>query len=211
LIDQKGYDVSCLSANHRSKIRRGLARSRIEPIEDARIFVEKGWPLNAETLSRQGRFRPSEALRRWRCLASALGQVDGLRAWGAWVEGELAAIAVTFQLEDCVNLLILRSALTHRSAYPNDALVYTIAREALSRPEVSCVSYGEESILGLDTLDSFKTGLGFEKRPVRQVLLLHPLLRWLKPLLLSRTAVRTAARFAHVPTARKIMGAIRLL
>ncbi|MDZ7372433.1 MAG: GNAT family N-acetyltransferase [candidate division KSB1 bacterium] len=211
LIDDRGYDLHHLSANLRSKVRRGLARCRVEPIQEPETLEVEGWPLNVETLTRQGRFRVRTARERWKRVAQSLGKIEGLQAWGARVDGELASLAVTFRVQDCVNLLILRSTLQHRWAYPNNALVFTIVREAFAQPGVTCVSYGEESILGLDSLDVFKTGMGFERRPVRQVLILHPLLRWAKPLVKNRVVEATASRYPDNLVLRKIVGAARWL
>jgi hypothetical protein len=169
-----------LSSNSRSKIRRGLKRCKVEPI-DFRLLAEKGEELDHSTRERQGRTVSSASNSYWQKYYSNAAQTVGAEAWGAFVDGELAAYLIGFRVENCSNLVILRSKQELLSSYPNNALLFSYLRHVLGRGEVDSVSYGLEPIQhDMEALDHFKLGLGFEKKPCGQRVEVAP---WLRPLL----------------------------
>ena len=100
----------------------------------------------------------------------------------------LAAFLIAVTVGDCVYLPVLKSASAHLSEYPNNAVVYTLTRDALDRPGVKEVSWGLESLLpSLAGLERFKDGMGFRRRPIGQRI---EMTRWLD------TAVRGPATWA---------------
>ncbi|MDZ7292063.1 MAG: hypothetical protein ONB44_05900 [candidate division KSB1 bacterium] len=173
LCEKGAYGLDLLSANQRSKVRRGLKHCQVGQITEAEYFCSQGWSLHAETLKRQGRLAKADR-RNWKRTANCLGHFAGLEVWGAWFEEALAAFVLTFQVEDCVHLLTFRSADQYLRYYPNNALIYTVISEMLSREAVRLVSFGEESLQGLESLDAFKTGMGFRKQPMVQKIILNP-------------------------------------
>jgi len=96
------------------------------------------------------------------------------------VDGYLAAYLVTLWVEDWAYILINRSANAYLRFYPNNALIFTVTQQLLSRPGISTVSYGWEPLYPLESLEHFKLRMGFAKEPVRQCIILTP---WLRPLL----------------------------
>jgi hypothetical protein len=111
-----------------------------------------------------------------------------MEGWGAVVDDTLAAFLVTVRFDDCVEFLLARSRNDCLEAYPNNALIYTVAHEMLVRRGLRQVTFGLESLESVRPLDEFKFGMGFRAAPMRQRIVFHPL----AGALLGRGVVRTA-------------------
>jgi hypothetical protein len=102
-----------------------------------------------------------------------------MEGWGAFVGGDLAAFLLTAELGDCVEFLLARSRSDLLDAYPNNALIFTVAEEMLVKRRVGKITFGLESLEPVGPLDQFKFGMGFRREPIRQRVVFHPLLRTL--------------------------------
>ncbi|GIW43754.1 MAG: hypothetical protein KatS3mg077_1036 [Candidatus Binatia bacterium] len=188
VLDTRDYGLEGLSANVRSKIRRGLRRCHVGPA-DLGTLEREGWELNLETLRRQNR-GDAWTEQHWRRFWRAAQQVPGVEGWGAWVGDKLAAFLVTVSFEDAVEFLLSRSTTDERGAYPNNALLFRVAEEMLVRRQAPQITFGLESLEDVKPLDEFKFSMGFRARPLRQVVVFHPVLRSI----LSRPEWRTLVR-----------------
>lgn len=194
VCDDPGYGLSSLSGKARNQLRRGLENCSVRRLSFADLRRHGGLELSRSTLRRQNRGVPADHDSYWLGYYAAAEPIDTAECWGAFVGDELAASLIAVTIEDCANLLVLRSAREHLGRYPNNALVYTFTRNALSRPWVTEVSWGLESLLpDLVPLEHFKVGMGFEERSVGQRL---DVTGWLKVLLRSPAA--PAARMVAV-------------
>lgn len=188
VCDNPSYDLEGLSANVRSKVRRGLKRTRIEPVPFAVVAAE-GRQAHSDTLARQGRdgvLVGSKWERFWKTAAAT----PGMEAWGAWVGEVLAAFLVAVRFEDGVDFLLARSRNDELNAYPNNALIFHVTHELLRHQRVPEITFGLEALEPVGPLDQFKFGMGFRPRPLRQRVVFHPVLR----MLLRHGAVRSAFR-----------------
>jgi hypothetical protein len=174
VCDNRAYGMDALSANIRSKVRRGLKRCRIEPVPFAVIAVE-GRRAHQDTLARQGRDGVLEG-ERWDRFWTAAAATPGVEGWAAWSGDVLAAFLVTVTFEDGVEFLLARSCSDELNAYPNNALIFQIAEEMLVRRGVPEITFGLESLEPVGPLDQFKFGMGFQPRPLRQRVVFHPLI-----------------------------------
>jgi hypothetical protein len=102
-----------------------------------------------------------------------------MEGWGAFVQGELAAFLLTAELGDCVEFLLARSRSDLLDAYPNNALIFTVAEHLLVKRRVSKITFGLESLEPVGPLDQFKFGMGFRREPIRQRVVFHPVLQTL--------------------------------
>jgi hypothetical protein len=176
VCDVESYGLEQLSANVRSKVRRGLRRCEVKPVPFAELAV-LGRAADTDTLSRQGRswrFGGKEWDRYWKA-----ADRPGMEGWGAFVGGDLAAFLLTAELGDCVEFLLARSRSDLLDAYPNNALIFTVAEEMLVKRRVGKITFGLESLEPVGPLDQFKFGMGFRREPIRQRVVFHPLLRTL--------------------------------
>lgn len=179
VADQSGYGLSSLSGKARNQTRRGLENCEVRPVSFEEL-AGAGMTLNRETLARQNRKPGADFEAYWKNYYSQAARVDGAEAWGAFVTGELAAYLIAFQMEGVAHVLIVRSASRFLKQYPNNALMYGYLEYALNRAGLKEVSIGLESIQeGMDTLDHFKIGMGFHKKPIGQRIVLCPALRML--------------------------------
>jgi hypothetical protein len=173
--DDAGYGLETLSSNNRSKVRRGLKRCRVEPTPMA-VIAEHGKRAHEDTVGRQGRDGVLGG-ERWGRFFDVAGRTEGFEGWAAWIDDQLAAFLITVSFPDSVEFLLARSRSDLLGAYPNNALVFTVTEEMLARRRVGLITYGLESLEPVGPLDQFKFGMGFSRRPLRQRIVFHPLLR----------------------------------
>jgi hypothetical protein len=175
VCDHRDYGLGLLSANVRSKVRRGLKRCEVGPA-DLSVLEAEGQVAHRDTLRRQRR-EDAWSEEQWRRFWQAARVVPGVEGWAAWVDGRLAAFLVTVTFEDAVEFLLARSCSDERNAYPNNALIYTVTEEMLVRRRAPQITFGLESLEPVKPLDEFKFSMGFRPKPIRQVVVFHPLLR----------------------------------
>lgn len=175
VLDDPGYGLESLSANNRSKVRRGIKRCRVESVSPAAI-AQEGKRAHADTVGRQGRDGVLDG-DRWERFFAAAAVTEGFEGWGAYVDDELAAFLITVVFEDSVEFLLARSRSDMLNAYPNNALIFTVAEEMLTRRRLREITFGLESLEPVGPLDQFKFGMGFTQRPLRQRVVFHPFVR----------------------------------
>lgn len=180
----KEYDLKALHPKMRNKVRQGLKNCAVQAIGFEDLY-EHGFPLNMDTLKRQTRDDATFSQRsEWARFCEAGKRVDGASAWGAFVSDGLAAYMVTFITGQYCNILHQCSRTELLPTKANNALTYVVTKEMLSSSTIDYVSYGQSSIRGDQAgLDEYKTRLGYKKRLINFVVVLHPLL---KPLLIGR-------------------------
>jgi hypothetical protein len=194
LCRHRGYDVTILSANNRSKARRGLRHHEVRPIT-IEEFRDKGYACDADTQTRNGLRPPTvqEFRSRW-----AVQEPSPYRQiWGALAQGELAAYLLLRHCERWSEIVSTGAANAHLKHYPNHALFVTVLTHLLSGAAIESVSYGMSSAqldTRADTLHAYKLSLGFEAVPVVRDVQVHPLI---KPLMnrFTRQILRTADRW----------------
>lgn len=191
VVREGSYGMEHLSASARSKVRRGLKQCNIAPITQERL-AEDGWRLQHDTLLRQGR---PDALTRehWQRICRAGSDLPGFEAWGAFVNGELGSAALVGQVDATCFLLYVQSHRQYLGLYVNNALIYTLTQTLLARADVRTIFYGVHSLDAPASVDTFKFGMGYTPKPVRQQIAFHP---WLAPLFnrTSHAAVKQIAR-----------------
>lgn len=175
VCDNRAYGLDALSANNRSKVRRGIKRCRVENTPLG-VIAEHGRRAHADTVGRQGRDGVLGA-ERWERFFTTAAATDGFEGWAAWVDDELAAFLITVVFDDSVEFLLARSRSDMLNAYPNNALIFTVAEEMLVRRGLREITFGLESLEPVGPLDQFKFGMGFTQRPLRQRVVFHPWLR----------------------------------
>lgn len=185
VCDTQDYGLDSLSANVRSKVRRGLKRCTVAALP-CEVAAVAGRRAHTDTLARQGR-EGMLADERWERFWAAAAAAPGVEVWGAWTAPDtLAAFLVTVTFEEGVEFLLARSCSDELHAYPNNALLFQVTAEMLVRRRVPEITFGLESLEPVGPLDQFKFSMGFRTRPLRQRIVFHPVLR----ALLRRASVR---------------------
>lgn len=202
------YDFGSLHQKARNQTRRGLENCQVRQI-DFDYLADHGEPLIIESFERQGRIRTGNpgAFQRH---CNSWKSVEGFEVWGAFIEDELTAFMIVQLLEDFCHIEWIYSSGRYLRAYPNNALVFTVTKEMLSRPGISQVSYGLEPLKSLQGLARFKLRMGYEKRPLKQRVVFNPLL---KPFFNRATYPLLAAYAQRQPQSefwQKVEGVMRI-
>jgi hypothetical protein len=123
----------------------------------------------------------------------------------------MAAFLVSVRFDDSVEFMLARSRSDCLDAYPNNALIFEVARLMLEERGMRQITFGLESLEPVAALDQFKFGMGFRAAPLRQQVVFHPLLR---ALLQPRALRANICRFAESRGStggfwRKALGLVR--
>ena len=174
VYEQADYDLENLGKWARKNVRRGLNHCRVEPISFQRL-ADEGFALQLDTLDRQGR-RLGLKKGAWarRCLSAA--RLPGFEAWGALVEGKLAASVMTFPMNDCMYMLYQQCHRDYLADHVNNALSFVVTQTLIRRPQVKSIFYGLHSLDAPPSVDEFKFRMGYAANPVRQRVIFHPAL-----------------------------------
>ena len=175
VCDTREYTLDALSANVRSKVRRGLKRCTVGPVPFS-MLATAGLRAHQDTLDRQGRESILSG-ERWSRFWAAAAMTPGFEGWGAWTDDRLAAFLVTVTFDESVEFLLARSCSDELGAYPNNALIFYVTEEMMVRRGAPEITFGLESLEPVAPLDQFKFGMGFRARPLRQRVVFHPLVR----------------------------------
>jgi hypothetical protein len=176
VCDVESYGIDQLSANVRSKVRRGLRRCEVRAVPFPELAAI-GRAADGDTLARQGRTWRFGG-KQWDSYWKAADR-PGMEGWGAFVGDQLAAFLLTAELGDCVEFLLARSRSDLLDAYPNNALIFRVAEEMLVKRGFGKITFGLESLEPVGPLDQFKFGMGFRREPIRQRVVFHPVLQTL--------------------------------
>jgi len=194
VYEDEFYDISLLSKWGRKNVRRGLKSCVVEPITFERL-ADEGWKLQLDTLDRQAHNHDSETVRAtWKRRCMAAKDLPGFEAWGAIVNGRLAASVITFLMDDCVYMLYQQCHRDFLREHVNNALGYIVTESMVKRPEVKSILYGLHSLDAPPSVDEFKFRMGYSAKPVRQRVVFHP---WLAPFFnpVSHRAIKAIANW----------------
>lgn len=210
VVDDRSYDLGSIrSANRRHNIRRGIKCCSVERVSFD-LFVRDAGPLIEDTMKRQGRVFNQDVVEMWQNYHRLAASNPLFEAWASLISNQLAAMCVLIVVgvRAYIETTFSRSDLL--AYHPVDALVFAVTKLAISRDNVTHVSYGKRPIIGEpETLVSFKESMGFRKTPLKERIEVHPFLRPFlhKPLrsLVGIAATRASDRSMY---ARIISGVI---
>jgi hypothetical protein len=176
VCSDRNYDFASLSQNVRSRTRRGLARCRIEKL-DFDFLASHGYALTAETTMRQMGIAPSSSEQEWHKFCASARLSPDFEAWGAFVEDRLATFIVAMLVEDCYYIHLQKSASDLLKFYPNNALLFTVMKTTLARPEVRTINHGPKALAVGKGLQYYKTSMGFQLEPHTEQVVFNPLVK----------------------------------
>ncbi len=176
VYEADSYDFENLGKWARKNIRRGMGHCSVEQISFERL-ADEGFALQTDTLARQGRKLDIEReVWQTRCLSAK--DLVGFEAWGALVNGRLAASVITFQMDDWCYMLYQQCHRDYLSQHVNNALSFVVTRTMVGRPDIKAILYGLHSLDAPPSVDEFKFRMGYTAKPVRQRVVFHP---WVRP------------------------------
>ena len=170
------YCMDVLTTKVRNRLRKGLRECQVEKLR-LKVLANEGWELQRNTLERQGRL-DSMSQSEWAQMCMAAEDLEGFEAWGAFVDGQLAASILMCCIDDIYYILFAQSHSDYLRLYVNNALFYTASRDALAREGASGIFGNLHSLDAPESVSEFKLHLGFSAKPVRQRVVFHP---WATP------------------------------
>jgi hypothetical protein len=174
LVRDRDYDLENLYRKQRTSVSRGLEDCQVRQMSFDELHF-RGMPLNVDTLTRQRRSDPTFAdTDQWARFCQAGERVDGAQAWGAFVNGELAAYVVLFRIASVVSILYQNSRTNLMKLHPNPALIFTVTQTMMRIPGIDSVYYGPGWLNTSQGLNAFKRHMGFDEEPVVSVVRLRP-------------------------------------
>jgi len=167
IVKGQNFNIKSISNRKaRQDIKRGLKYADIYQISFSRLAAE-GWNLRSKVLTRQGR-QGYETQIEWELLCRSAASFPGFEAWGAIHKGELISSLLAFICDDCYTLIYQQSSPEHFKSGVNNAIIYTVIKQALERSEISQVFISLHSLDAPSSVDAFKFRMGFNALPVRQ-------------------------------------------
>lgn len=164
----KDYDLSCLHRNARNHTRRGLENCQVKQI-DFDYLRKYGMELNEDTAMRQGRQSQYCDFDYWNKYCKAAKTVEGVDAWGAFIEGKLTSFLISVQTQDNWREWVVNHSLTAlRNKSPNNALAFTVAQYLFQKEKCNGICYGLGSLEETGSLDHFKSRMGWTVQPIKQ-------------------------------------------
>jgi hypothetical protein len=207
IFDEPSYTLDGLDRRSRQNIRKGLKNCRVEPVSLERL-AEEGWLLEMDTTSRQERQATiSEEIWSRRYMAAA--DLPGFEAWGALVDDRLVASLLTFQMEDCCEMISQQCHRDYLNARVNNALSFVVTQEMINRDGIQSAFYTLQSLDAPPSVDEFKFRMGYKAKAVRQRVVFHP---WLEPFInnfIHATVARFLRRYPGNRTLAKAEGMLR--
>ena len=204
---QNCYNLETLNSKARNGVKRGLECFAIERIPFERLATE-GWILQEDTLIRQN--RPGSMTRKqWENLCLAAKDLQGFEVFAAISGGELAAAVIVCRIDDIYNVPFAMSHCRFLRNHVNNALFFSFCCELLNRDKVKSIFFTVQSLDAPANVDEFKQRMGFEKKIVRQDVIVHPLLKPVVTSTLHALSQRLLNRFPSSHQLAKAEGLMR--
>lgn len=172
VFEGQTYDIELFGHRTRKNTRRGLKNCSVEPMSLPEL-VDLAWELRLDALDRQKRHL-SISLDSWRKRYLTASDLPGFQAWGAQVNGRLAGYIVTFRMDECLCIIDHQSHRDFLDLNINNALTYTVSRDAVGKPGLQLVFYGLESLDAEQRVSEFKFHMGYVAKPIKQRVLFRP-------------------------------------
>ena len=185
------YNVDTLPHQARTNVRRGIKHCQVESIPFSRL-AEEGWLLQEDTITRQGR---TGCMTRdeWKNICLSADGLPGFEAWGAIVDGKLAATLLTTRIDDTYCVPYAQCHHNFLDLRVNNALFYVVSCELLSREGVAGIFFSLHSLDAPESVNEFKFRMNFCPKAVRQRVVFHP---YFAPFV-NRTSYKVVSRLLN--------------
>lgn len=192
------FDLQKLEQKARNQTRRGLERVSVRKMDLDDRTERLAYEVYSDNVKRLGILDSQKQIAdRWKVWVNTIRNASCVEFWSAWNDGALAAFTIAVRSGSATELVLQRSAYSALNLYPNNALVYTITKNAFERGS-QLVSFGLSGFSDeTNGLHRFKVNMGFSALPLKVQYEWHPWIRPLSPLLNTQyfqSAYRNLAR-----------------
>ena len=168
------YTLDMLKPQARNAVKKGQSCFHIERIPFARLAKE-GWFLQQDTLERQERLRSMEE-GTWKRICLSAEGLAGFEAWAAIADGELAGALFTARIDDAYFVPYALSRTKYLREHVNNVLFFQTCCNLFSHPDIAKIFFTVQSLDAPESVDEFKFRMNLLAKPVRQRVVLHPIL-----------------------------------
>lgn len=177
------YNLDSLDKKSRNQTRRGLERFVIKQIADHLSEIQQLEMVYFDNLERLkiGRTK-QDRVRLWNKWVQVIRQVNEIEIWGAYRNFKLVSFLILIPKFDGFEFILHRSHSDFLPDYPNNPLVYSVV-ETKFLTGAPWISFGLQKWgpnKG-ESLDNFKTGMGFKEKLYSNHYLLNPLISRIIP------------------------------
>jgi hypothetical protein len=174
IIKKPPYSIDCLKNKSKKNIYLGLSKCKVEEISLAQLAKE-GWALQLNTLERQNRTDSMDKAK-WENICLSAEDIPGFSAWGAYVDGEMAASLLTACIDGTAYFLYSLSHEKFMDLRVNHVIFFEVTQRLLQKEGIQKAFFTVQSLDAPKSVDDFKFRIGFEPISVRQRVVFHPLL-----------------------------------
>jgi hypothetical protein len=185
------YGLETINHKARNNIKRGLNACQVEKISFQQL-AEEGWRLQGDTIERQNR-ADCMGQEEWRRICLSTEGLPGFTAWGAFVDGVLAASLFTARIGDTWYVPYAQCLQEYMCERVNHALFFQASCSMLADPGIRSIFFTLHSLDAAEGVNEFKFRMGHSARTVRQRVVLHPALR----VLVNRFSYQTIASLSR--------------
>ncbi len=114
--------------------------------------------------------------KQWKRICLAADGLPGFEAWAAISDGELAGALFTARIADTVFVPYALSRSKYLHEHVNNVLFFKACTNILERDGVSSIFFTVQSLDAPESVDEFKIRMSFTPKPVRQRVVLNPLI-----------------------------------
>ena len=165
------FSIDSLSANRRSKVRRGLKRCSITIATDLSPYLNQMMDAAIDARVRTGTGKPVEYYREnsvaWQQELVELSEMKDNYFLLSIIDDCVIAYFHCIVVEQSMSITAAKSHSRFLSDYPNDALVFSALDYAFNHWDCNAVLYGDYASQD-EKLNEFKLGYGFEVYSVPQ-------------------------------------------
>ena len=168
------YDLQSLDHRARNNIKRGLCSCQVHTLPFEQLAAD-GWKLQGDTIERQNR-TGCMSQKEWESICLSAVGLPGFNAWGAFVDGNLTASIITARIGDTWYVPYAQCLKEFLCQRVNNALFFTASTSMLSEEGVRGIFFSLHSLDAPESVNEFKFRMGHAAKPVRQRVVLHPVL-----------------------------------
>jgi hypothetical protein len=201
------YDLETLDRRSRQNVRNGLTHCEVRHIAVSEL-AEKGWELEDDTASRQGRDNRISR-ERWQRRYLSASELPGFEAWGAFIEDELVASLLAFEMGDCYELISQQCRHDCLNTRANNALIFTVTQSVSKRSSIHSIFYTIQSLDAHPSVDEFKFRMGYQPLLLKQRVEFSPFAKMFATPTVYRMITRLKEKYPSKPFYSKAEGVMR--
>lgn len=173
-IRDPNYGPKSVKRQFRQHLMRGSEHCEVRELDSNELF-KQGLSVNRDTARQRNEPNaPYTESSNWAEFCDTVAQDQTLLAIGCFVKGKLAAFVIGWINDERCDGLMMHHDVAFTDYRPTHKIIHGFGRIMISRPGISLVCIGRDSIPSQSSLAQFKRSAGFDLTPIRVAVLPHP-------------------------------------